>query len=121
MVRGRDEAESERRTHATESRALIAAAREGRLAPEQTRAGAITISNLGGFGIETFTPIINYPEIAILGLGAIRRVPVVSPNGVIALGHRVSLSLTFDHAAIDGAPAAAFLRDVAAALETLEC
>ncbi|MFO1095464.1 MAG: 2-oxo acid dehydrogenase subunit E2 [Planctomycetaceae bacterium] len=60
--------------------------------------------------------MINDPEIAILGLGAIRREPVVLADDRIVPQERITLSLTFDHAAVDGAPAAAFLRDVAAAV-----
>jgi len=58
------------------------------------------------FGIEAFTPIINYPETAVLGLGAIRREPVVLDDGSIASREQMTLSLTFDHRVVDGAPAA---------------
>ena len=67
----------------------------------------------GRFG----TPIINYPESAILGLGAIRREAVVLDNGGIAVRHQMTLSLTFDHRVIDGAPAARFLQSLVAAID----
>jgi pyruvate dehydrogenase E2 component (dihydrolipoamide acetyltransferase) len=97
---------------AAESRSLIEAARQGRLRVESMRGGVFTISNLGAYGIDGFTPIINYPEVAVLGLGAIR------PPRPSGRGRRQSmvLSLTFDHAAVDGAPAAAFLRDLSASI-----
>lgn len=98
------------------SRGLIDRARDGRLTIEEMQGGVLTITNLGAYGIDAFTPVINDPEIAILGLGAIRREPVVLPDDRIVPQDRITLSLTFDHAAIDGAPAAAFLRDVAAAI-----
>lgn len=102
---------------AGESQALIEQARSGLLTAAQMQGGFFTITNLGAFGIDAFTPVINYPEVAILGLGTIRREPVVSPDGGIVTRDRMMLSLTFDHAAIDGAPAAAFLRDIGKAIE----
>jgi pyruvate dehydrogenase E2 component (dihydrolipoamide acetyltransferase) len=104
---------------AIESRALIDQARSGRLSADGMRGGVFTITNLGGFGIDAFTPIINHPEVAILGLGAIRREPVYSPDGRILSRDRMALSLTFDHAALDGAPAAAFLKAVSASVATV--
>ena len=102
---------------AQESTEVIALARGGRLSSEAMQGGAMTITNLGAWGIDAFTPIINEPEIAILGLGAIRRELVVLPEDRTVPRQRITLSLTFDHAAIDGVPAAAFLRDVAGAIE----
>ena len=102
---------------AAESAALVERARAGRLSSAEMQGGVLTISNLGGHGIDGFTPIINYPEIAILGVGAIRREAVVLPDDRIVPQDRVTLSLTFDHAAVDGAPAAAFLRNVVSAVE----
>ncbi len=102
---------------AEESRLLSDRARSGRLRAAEMQGGAITISNLGAYGIEAFTPVINDPQVAILGLGAIRREAVVLADERIVPRQRLTLSLTFDHAAVDGAPAAAFLRDVSEALE----
>ncbi len=101
---------------AEESRALAERARAGRLTAAEMQSAVLTVSNLGGYGIDAFTPVINFPEITILGLGAVRREPVVGENDKIEIRDRMVLSLTFDHAAVDGAPAAAFLADVAAAL-----
>jgi len=78
--------------------------------------GTFTVSNLGAYGIEGFTPIINLPHVAILGVGAARPTPVFDAAGAVTLGHEMTLSLTFDHAFVDGAPAAAFLQDVVVAL-----
>lgn len=103
-----------------ESQRLIQLARSGRLTAEQMHGAVLTITNLGAFGIDAFTPVLNYPEIAILGMGAIRRVPVVSDDGQIVARHQIILSLTFDHAAVDGAPAAAWLRDLVEAIESLD-
>jgi len=103
---------------AAESMELIERAREGRLAGADMQGGVFTITNLGGFGIDAFTPIINDPEIAILGLGAIRREAVVLAEDHIALRWRLTLSLTFDHAALDGAPAARLLREISNAMES---
>jgi len=94
------------------SKKLIEKARSGRLVAAEMADAVITISNLGGFGIDGFTPIVNLPQISILGLGAIRREPVVTGEGTIVVRDRMVLSLTFDHSAVDGAPAAAFLRDL---------
>jgi pyruvate dehydrogenase E2 component (dihydrolipoamide acetyltransferase) len=78
--------------------------------------GTFTITNLGSFGIETFTPIINLPECAILGLGRIERRPVMVGEQVAAR-ERMSLSLTFDHRIVDGAPASRFLQHLVRLIE----
>jgi pyruvate dehydrogenase E2 component (dihydrolipoamide acetyltransferase) len=89
---------------------LIAAARGGSLTAADMQGGCFTVSNLGSFGIETFTPVLNPPETAILGVGAITRDAVPVEGGGFAARDQLSLSLTFDHRVIDGAPAARFLR-----------
>lgn len=66
--------------------------------------------------MDGFTPIINAPEASILGLGAIRREPTVLDDGQICPTHQITLSLTFDHRMIDGAPAARFLQDIVRAI-----
>jgi pyruvate dehydrogenase E2 component (dihydrolipoamide acetyltransferase) len=95
---------------ARRSRSLIEAARSRRLRAEDMQGGCFTLSNLGGFGIEAFTPIINYPETAVLGLGAIIREPFVMEDGQLGVREQFTLSLTFDHRIVDGAPAARFLQ-----------
>jgi len=76
--------------------------------------GTFTVTNLGAYGIDGFTPIINLPQVAILGVGAVRRVPVIDDDGAITATNQMVLSLTFDHAFVDGAHAAAFLQQVGA-------
>lgn len=102
---------------AERSRELIAAARERRLKAEDLQGGTFTITNLGAFGIDAFTPILNYPETAVLGLGAIRKEPVVLADGQIAARDQITLSLTFDHRVVDGGPAARFLQRLVALIE----
>ena len=96
---------------AAESRQIVDSARKGELKADQLQNGVFTITNLGGYGIDSFTPIINLPQSAILGVGRIVHEPVVA-NGEIVVGETMSLSLTFDHRVIDGAPAAQFLERV---------
>ncbi|MFM7076738.1 MAG: 2-oxo acid dehydrogenase subunit E2, partial [Planctomycetaceae bacterium] len=106
---------------AEESRALVARARAGRLQAADMDGGVFTITNLGGFGIDAFTPIINLPQAAILGLGAIRREPAATRAAdsaeTVAIHDVMALSLTFDHCRVDGAPAARFLDDVRRGIE----
>lgn len=99
------------------TQALVARARAAQLAASDLQGGVFTITNLGAFGIDAFTPIINFPETAILGLGAISRQPVVLEDGQFAARSRLTLSLTFDHRVIDGAPAARFLQTMRQAIE----
>ena len=93
---------------AAETRQLTKQAREGSLKAWQMQGGTFTITNLGGYGVDTFTPIINLPQAAILGVGRIAAEPVVR-NGEIVAREMLPLSLTFDHRVVDGAPAARFL------------
>ena len=96
---------------------LIDRARTRKCTADELTGSTFTITNLGAFGVDEFTPIINWPESAVLGMGAIRRVPVVLENDSIAPRHRISLSLTFDHQIADGAPAAQFLQALVAMVE----
>jgi pyruvate dehydrogenase E2 component (dihydrolipoamide acetyltransferase) len=96
---------------ATRSKSLIDLARSRRLTAEQMLGGTFTISNLGMFGIDAFTPIINVPQCAILGLGRIRKEPVVFQDQTVPRD-MMTLSLTFDHRMVDGGPAARFLDTV---------
>lgn len=79
-----------------------AAAMAGTLSPDAMRGGTITITNIGSMGGSFFTPIIHYPEVAILGIGKIKEAPIVK-DGEIVVGKQLALSLTFDHRLIDGA------------------
>lgn len=89
---------------AGEIRELAARGREGKLQLNEMKGGTISITNIGSAGGMFFTPVINYPEVAILGTGRISEKPVVK-GGQIVIGHVMALSLSFDHRLIDGATA----------------
>jgi pyruvate dehydrogenase E2 component (dihydrolipoamide acetyltransferase) len=95
---------------AAQSQKLIAAARAGQLAAADMQGACFTLSNLGSLGVEAFTPVINPPESAILGIGAIVREAVPLDDGTFTARDRLTLSLTFDHRVNDGAAAARFLQ-----------
>lgn len=95
---------------------LVTAAREGQLGPDDYKGGTFTITNLGLFGIEAFTPIVNLPEAAILGVGAITTTPVFQ-EGSFVPRQTAMLSLTADHRLVDGAVAARFLGRVRMLME----
>ncbi|HEY8292416.1 MAG TPA: dihydrolipoamide acetyltransferase family protein [Thermomicrobiales bacterium] len=101
-------------TIAAESAQLIGQARAGKAARDALLGGTFTITNLGMYGIDAFTPIINLPECAILGIGRIVARPVVVDEEAetVAVRKMIALSLTFDHRVVDGAPAARFLKRV---------
>jgi pyruvate dehydrogenase E2 component (dihydrolipoamide acetyltransferase) len=105
------------RETSTRLRDLAERARQGTLFAEECRGGTFTVTNLGMYGITEFTPLINVPESAILGVGAIEEVLRRGPSGDIESRRLVSLCLTHDHRHIDGAPAAAFLGTVRSLLE----
>jgi pyruvate dehydrogenase E2 component (dihydrolipoamide acetyltransferase) len=96
---------------ARESRELAERARVGRLQLQDISDGTFTITNLGTTGIDLFTPIINPPQVAILGVGMVQRRPVVVGDA-LAIRPAVYLCLVFDHRALDGVPAANFLQEV---------
>lgn len=91
-------------------------ARDNKLLPDQMKGSTFTISNLGMYAVDAFTPIINQPESAILGVGRIQDKPV-AVNGALEIRPMMTLSLSFDHRAMDGAPAAAFLTELKQILE----
>lgn len=96
---------------------LIAKAKGPGLSPEEYTGATFTITNLGGFGVEEFTAIINPPGSAILAVGAALDEPVALPDGTLAVRKRMRLTLGCDHRVIDGAVGAAFLRDLAGMIE----
>jgi len=96
---------------AVESRALAEKAHASRLKLEDVSGGTFTISNLGTYGVDAFTPILNHGETGILGVGRIVEKPAIY-RGEITRRAMLTLSLTFDHRVIDGAPAAEFLQSV---------
>jgi pyruvate dehydrogenase E2 component (dihydrolipoamide acetyltransferase) len=104
---------------AEQTRQLIAQARAGRLNQTHLEGGTFTVTNLGMFGIDTFTPILNLPQAGILGVGRIVEEPVVRA-GRLEIGHTLSLSLTFDHRVVDGAPAARWLQFLCERIQTPE-
>jgi len=91
--------------------ALAEAARSGHINPDDLTGGTFTITNLGMYEIDTFAPIINPPEIAILGVGQIAPRPAAVGDQVV-VQKRMTLSLAFDHRLVDGAPAAHFLQRI---------
>jgi pyruvate dehydrogenase E2 component (dihydrolipoamide acetyltransferase) len=101
---------------AREGRDLAEKARAGRLQLDEISDGTFTITNLGTTGIDLFTPIINPPQVAILGVGMVQRRPVVVGDA-LAIRPSVYLSLVFDHRAVDGVPAANFLQELKRLLE----
>jgi pyruvate dehydrogenase E2 component (dihydrolipoamide acetyltransferase) len=90
---------------------LVEAAKAGSLSLDDLTLGTFTLTNLGAWDIDDFTPIVNHPESAILGVGRIVEKPVAR-NGQVVIEPRLSLSLSFDHRIIDGASGAAFLRTI---------
>ena len=103
-----------------EAKRLAGAAIDGTLSPDYLSGGTFTVSNIGSFGIETFTPVINLPQTAILGVGAITPRPALASDGTIGVQQRLNLSLTIDHQVIDGADGARFLRDLVGAIENID-
>jgi len=101
---------------AMETKELAKACQNGTISPDSLKGGTFTITNLGALGIESFTPVINPPQTAILGVNTTEQ-KFRERNGVIESYTSMSLSLTFDHRAVDGAPAARFLKDLREALE----
>ncbi|MCS7259165.1 MAG: 2-oxo acid dehydrogenase subunit E2 [Anaerolineae bacterium] len=99
-----------------EIEALIARAQAGQSTPAELTGGTFTVTNLGMFGIDSFTPLINPPECAILGIGRINR-QAVAVGDALAVRAMVWLSLSFDHRLVDGAPAARFLRRIVQLVE----
>jgi pyruvate dehydrogenase E2 component (dihydrolipoamide acetyltransferase) len=101
---------------ATETIALAEKARDGKLSLDEMTGGTFSVSNLGMFGIDQFTAVINPPEAAILAVGAASPVPVLR-DGVLVDVPKLKVTLTVDHRVMDGAVAASFLRDLVGILE----
>ena len=96
--------------------ALMDHLRDGTIGVDEMTGGTFTVTSLDGFAVDAFTPVINPPQAAILGVGRVREVPLFS-DGTVRRGQATTLSLTFDHRLVDGAPAARFLTRVAELLE----
>ncbi|HWP49430.1 MAG TPA: dihydrolipoamide acetyltransferase family protein [Candidatus Limnocylindrales bacterium] len=101
---------------ARETKDLSEKARTGKLTPDELLGGTFTITNLGGLGVEIFTPIINYPQNAILGVGKITEMPVVR-NGGIHIRWIMKLCVVYNHRAVSGAPVARFTQEIIDILE----
>lgn len=106
-------------TIAAEIKDLAERGREGKLGPQEMRDSTITVTNIGSAGGMFFTPVINFPEVAILGTGRIAEKPVVR-DGAIAVGQMMALSLSFDHRIVDGATAQYALNSIKELLEDPE-
>lgn len=104
---------------AAESRRLAEGARAGTLSAGSYQHGTFTVTNLGMTGIDSFTPIINVPQVAILGVTRVAKRVVVKDDSIV-IAPMMGLHLIFDHRAVDGYPAARFLTDLKTRLETAE-
>lgn len=102
---------------AAETRELATAARAGKLAPKAYQGGTFTVSNLGMTGIDWFTPILNPPQVGIVGISSVSDRAVVRA-GTLAIAPMTTLTLVFDHRAVDGYPGARFLADLKRLLES---
>ncbi|MFQ3619379.1 MAG: dihydrolipoamide acetyltransferase family protein, partial [Spirochaetales bacterium] len=102
-----------------EAKRLANACLEGKARPEELEGGTFTVTNLGSLGIHMFTPLLNSPQVAILGVGTVQVLPVMEEEEVKFYPH-LGLSLTADHQAIDGAPAARFLSALREALAHID-
>ena len=105
---------------------LAAATQAGSISPDLLQGGTFTVTNLGALGVESFTPIVNLPQVAILGVGALSLKPVAAdltqpgPLQEVSYRRHLGLSLTIDHRVVDGAPAARFLQALAAAIADVD-
>lgn len=99
------------------SKAVITEAQSGTLSPDKMKGGSFTVSNLGAMGVESFTPVINPPQTGILGVCSLTKRLKEGKDGSPVFYPCIPVSLTFDHRALDGAPAARFLKDLCSNLE----
>ena len=99
---------------------LAAQCQSGKISPDLLSGATFTVTNLGSFGIESFTPIVNQPQTGILGINAITPRAVAKPDGTLGVEQRISFSLTADHQVVDGADAARFLRDLTTAIASVD-
>jgi len=112
----RDADQKSLRQFGAEFRAMVEQARNKSLLPDNLTGGTFTITNLGMYDVDAFTPVINLPELAILGVGRIAPKPVARGEGVV-VRQMLTLSLVFDHRLVDGAPAARFLQYIKQLIE----
>jgi pyruvate dehydrogenase E2 component (dihydrolipoamide acetyltransferase) len=102
-------------------KSVAASCKKGNINPEllASESATFSVSNLGSYGVELFTPVINLPQVAILGVNTIINRPADLGNGIFGFLPYIGLSLTYDHRALDGAPASALLRDIRLEIENL--
>jgi pyruvate dehydrogenase E2 component (dihydrolipoamide acetyltransferase) len=103
-----------------QARELAEACRSGSISPDALHGSTLTVTNLGNTGIESFTPVINVPEVAVLGICGILPKPAETSPGRYEILPHLGLSLTIDHAVVDGAPAAEFLKAFASAVKDID-
>ncbi len=108
------------RQFAATTKDLAAQAQSGKISPDLLAGATFTVTNLGSFGIESFTPIVNQPQTGILGINAIVPRAVANQDGSVGVEQRISFSLTADHQVVDGADAARFLRDLTTAIASAD-
>lgn len=108
------------RGFSVQSKQLANDAIGGSINPDLLGGATFTVSNLGAFGIESFTPLLNVPQVAILGVDAIFPRAVINPDGSVGAEQRIGFSLTADHQVIDGADAARYLKDLCAAIADID-
>jgi len=108
------------RDFSTFSKQLAMEAIGGSISPDLLGGATFTVSNLGAFGIESFTPLLNVPQVAILGVDAIFPRAVINADGSVGAEQRIGFSLTADHRVIDGADAARYLKDLCAAVADID-
>jgi pyruvate dehydrogenase E2 component (dihydrolipoamide acetyltransferase) len=113
----RSDARRELQERSDARRELQTRARSGKLSVPEMTGGTFTLSNLGLSRVRHFTPIVNLPQIAILGIGETRLKPWVMADGQVSMRRIIGLSLSFDHRALDGGPAGAFLSDLCEQIE----
>ena len=95
---------------AAEASRLAAACREGRVSPDELAGATFTVTNLGGLGVESFTPVLNPPQVGIIGIGSIIPRATQGAGGNVSFIPQIGLSLTINHQVVDGAPGARFLQ-----------
>ncbi len=108
------------REFSDQSKAVAYGAIDGDIDPALLSGGTFTVTNLGAFGIEAFTPVLNEPQVSILGVGTITPRAKQNADGTVGIENRVWLSLTMDHQAYDGADGARFLKDLTQAIANIE-
>ncbi|MDR2630339.1 MAG: 2-oxo acid dehydrogenase subunit E2 [Spirochaetaceae bacterium] len=103
-----------------EAKRLAAACQGGSVKPEELTGSTFTVTNLGSLGVVSFTPVLNAPEVAILGVGGIELKPVAAEDGEIRFEGHIGFSLTINHQVVDGAPAARFLKALGEAVAEID-